>query len=242
MDALKATKPFNLEHARAGAPIACANGMEATILKWNSRRDGHPLLGVFGDRDLSMVWRADGSNEGNRDIDLVMTPLGWIDGKPVFVGDELQFHDRTAGVKPAAPGLDLTFWRWPEPEKQYPVTMMTRDELFAVSQAAARKSSPFADHGSVVHTAVANAALRHAIDNGQVIPLDQHVKEIGEAHVQGINSGRAARDMAIAQSALNEALAAAGPLYAEAQTTALGRQFVERMARIDLAAIIAEVK
>lgn len=82
------TKPFNLEHASAGAPYASADGESATILKWDGRSE-YPLIGVHGEADEPASWTAQGEHLAGSasGADLVMTPLGHIDGKPVFVGD-----------------------------------------------------------------------------------------------------------------------------------------------------------
>lgn len=56
----KHTRPFNLEHARAGAPYCCRDGHEATVLKWDARYPGRPILGMKGPTDQAMGWNADG--------------------------------------------------------------------------------------------------------------------------------------------------------------------------------------
>jgi len=89
------TKPFNAEHAKAGAPYCQRNGLAALIGIWNGR---NPIVPLIGERENSKgqfsatTWTANGGNpnpNGTESNDLVMLPLGYCEGKPVFVGDEL---------------------------------------------------------------------------------------------------------------------------------------------------------
>lgn len=105
-----------------------------------------------------------------------------------------------------------------KPSKVYPVTQMMDIELQAAVDIPGQSVLGRAKN-------IANAALRHACDTGQVVP-------IGEIVVMGRES-RAARDMAIAEAVRNASRAAA----AGASTLIYGR-----ISGIDLAAIIAQVK
>lgn len=88
------TRPFNLEHARAGAPICMRNGDPVTILKWDMKNT-FPIVGVISEegKEWTVTWCRDGSysknEEGELPKDLVMLPNGYVDGKPVYVGDTL---------------------------------------------------------------------------------------------------------------------------------------------------------
>ena len=170
------TKPFNLDHAKAGAPYATRDGQEATILKWDGRhKSGYPLVGVYGIEDQPDSWRIDGffGNLVRDHLDLVMTPLGFIDGKPVFVGDELVV--KGAATPYTASSRDfkaLHNLAWPAPAKAYPETRMTFKEMHTlVNEAAPGHEAEF--------RAIANAALRHAIDAGQVVTEAEHLCAIG---------------------------------------------------------------
>jgi hypothetical protein len=217
---MKETKPFNLEHAKAGAPYACRIGREATILKWDGRDSDYPLIGVRDSDDTPGAWKANGAwlqSESECDTDLVMTPLGYIDGKPVFVGDE--FLNESGALLVAKPHhRTFSKGRWPAPAKQYPVTEMTMDELRSIWA-----GEPRVDDGL---TAIANAALRHAIDNGQVLDSAEFNRLFGE---------RAARDMAIAK-AVRETC------YEIAQGHQMRTGVLDAMDRMDLGTIIASVK
>lgn len=169
------SKPFNMEHARAGAPFCLRGGGPATVLKWDGRRKGEPLIGFRTEQDIPSSWSAGGvyfSDCLEGPDDLVMLPLGLIGGKPVFVGD--QVVNAGGAITTAFVGIDLTSpplaWRWPAPTKAYPTTSMTFDEL-AIVHNAQLDSKPNEFARSV--RAVANAALRHAVDAGQVVPVSE---------------------------------------------------------------------
>lgn len=169
------THPFCAEHARAGAPYSCRNGEEATVLKWDCRDDSFPLVGIFGNTDKSTEWGGDGIYNGSRnpEYDLVMLPLGKIDGKPVFVGDRLEQRDRhneTWIVRDAQPtDRDFTTSRWLAPAKVYPQTTMTNNQLY---EAFIPKIDGL--WNSATANNIANAALRHACDAGQVVTKEDH--------------------------------------------------------------------
>lgn len=91
------TKPFNLEHAKAGAPYCQRNGLAARIGIWDAEHTDYPLIGSRMDSEgcnSEASWTSSGAyilaaiNE--HDYSLAMLPLGYCQEKPVFVGDELQ--------------------------------------------------------------------------------------------------------------------------------------------------------
>jgi hypothetical protein len=226
------TKPFDLEHAKAGAPYCCRNGDAVEIVKWNSKCE-QPIVGLFGTPEILQRWSENG--QWGESVagpgDLVMLSLGIIEGKPVFVGDEIE-----ALIVPDCKWISITVkpgnlprgnsFRWPTPAKAYPTTNMTFDEL-AIVHNAQLDSKPNEFARSV--RAVANAALRHAVDAGQVVPKDEHeaaLHRLGDQLKDIILGDRAARDMMIA-----EAVRSASE---QASYTIAGR--------VDLAAIIATIK
>jgi hypothetical protein len=75
----------------------------------------------------------------------------------------------------------------PEPVKQYPVTGMTNDELHRAGCLGI---------GDGFNVRIANAALRHACDHGQVVRRDEFDRAVGE---------RKTRDAAIADAVMQEA-------------------------------------
>lgn len=173
---MKESRPFSLADAKAGAPYACRDGREATVLKWDRNTPRYVLLGVYGDADDHATWNVEGfysiGDKSNRD--LVMLPLGEIDGRPVFVGDKLEMHG-TAGWTPyvAYPtNRDFSDSRWPAPAKQYPFSQMSEQELLN----AAGSAMPLDWANGFLR--VAHAAIRHAIDHEQVITAEMHQQKI----------------------------------------------------------------
>lgn len=178
MTAPQHTRPFNPEHARAGAPYCTRAGFKAAVLKWDADHMAYPLIGFMNDGakgDISMSWSLTGQHSLTPEhyADLVMTPLGFIDGKPVFVGDELEEDsvvggDNTFVVGPTMRDGHFKHARWPAPEPVYPETRMDYGDLIRIAMKT--NSSPMAVTGSQV-VSIANAALRHAIDAEQVVPM-----------------------------------------------------------------------
>lgn len=159
----KHTRPFNLEHARAGAPFCRADGTEYEIIKWD-RKHTQQLVGISKQDAAIHTFRVDGTESGNRpECALVMTPLGFIDGKPYFWDTEMEHVDGTkvAGHVVAYHSADGNHdqYRWPAPAPVYPETRMTLHDLQTIMGFSA----------SYDMKAIANAALRHAIDAGQVL-------------------------------------------------------------------------
>lgn len=158
------SKLFNIEHAKAGAPFGMACGWNVQIFKWDGRGPCGPIIGCFGSDDRPASWHETGefSVQQNPRLALVMLPLGYIDGQPVFAGDEVedQGPDRwhLGTVQPK--DRDFTTARWPVPTTNYPVTQLCQAELYEyVCKADIRFS----------FVAAANAALRHAVDNGYLV-------------------------------------------------------------------------
>lgn len=233
------TKPFNLEHARAGAPFCCRDGGEVEILKWD-RKHTFCIVGLDTHDASVRRWRADGSyNEGSNVFDLVMLPLGFIDGKPVFAGDEIETKSFSASgawepVKVCPGDHGFTTCRWPAPAPVYPETLLSEEKL-----AAAAGTGMWVPDSAL--RALSNAVLRHAIDEGQVVLADVSAASVREAYSVGKAvaykheaGGRAARDMAIALAVQNACVDRCEPIAGRAQ-------LMRAIGDIDLSAIIAGV-
>ena len=85
------TKPFCLEDAKAGALYCQENSYPALIGIWEGR-GAADLIGEYESTSggwYPASWRKDGSSLTSSCGRLVMLPLGYCEGKPVFVGDEL---------------------------------------------------------------------------------------------------------------------------------------------------------
>lgn len=113
-------RPFNRAHAEAGAPYCCANGYDGHIIQWI----GNEAIGYIR-RQAHAVHAAKWDTNGVEDMagvmdhahDLVMTPLGMVDDRPVFVGDRLEQRDRhnvSWVARDVQPGdKDFSISRWP---------------------------------------------------------------------------------------------------------------------------------
>jgi hypothetical protein len=160
------SKLFSMVDAQAGAPYGCADGASATVFKWDCRRALYKIAGVRGEIDESTMWTKEGRHLSGYGGDaLVMLPLGMIDGKPVFVGDEFIWYiDKQLRVASPCMAGACGSWElctWPAPAKVYPVSLMTFSEL-------SDEYDRYHIHATSIRS-MANAVLRHAIDAGQVI-------------------------------------------------------------------------
>jgi len=254
------TRPFDMSAAKAGAPYCCRDGSEATVLKWDCRDKDYPLVGVIGTTDTAADWGFDGRH-CMASISLVMTPLGYIDGKPVFAGDEIMDCECLTKVSATPGDHDFKYCSWPAPEKVYPETLAHWDEFMDSIDATGPRGGLTINERQV--TAIANAALRHACESGQVITKEDHeaaLHRLGESLRIVADTARAERDMAVAQAVESEMRAAGEQMAARraARDMAIaeavrGEAYVKAMncqygyegiviRQIDLATIIAEVK
>lgn len=120
------TKPFNLAHAKAGAPVICEDGTRARIICADRSSLKWPLVvllkSVFQDeRIVSATIYGTTSNAH----DLLMAPIMMLDNKPVHVNDVIEalYPDSSkswdkvtvsANWKPA--DHLHAFYRWPKPK------------------------------------------------------------------------------------------------------------------------------
>lgn len=204
------TKEFSIEHARAGAPYGTVGGAGLMCMCLNMRGE-RPIGGMIKEEnyDFSTMWNENGASPYTENYSLVMLPLGVIEGKPVFVGDELDYEGRAQKDPLAKVGaLDRAFGEffWPAPVPAYPVTRMSGLELRAYfAEARDEMLSPC--------IAVANAAIARCFKDGDAVLRVEHEKVVGELFTQrnadsayidrlvaeGIAAGRAERDMAVAE-------------------------------------------
>lgn len=90
------TRPFNIDHARAGAPFRSRDGSEVKVLKFDMKSEnGFCILGLSTDEngfENCASWLATGKytpDVAEHESDLVMMPVGYCEGEPVFIGDVL---------------------------------------------------------------------------------------------------------------------------------------------------------
>jgi hypothetical protein len=108
-------------------------------------------------------------------------------------GAEIQYRKPETGVWEDCPFpawmIDYEYRVKPsEPEREYPQTAMTNEEISVAAHDAVIAASPFSDYQPILRRGIANAALRHALDNGQVVTSSEFDRAIGN---------RAARDLAV---------------------------------------------
>jgi len=154
-------KPFNLEHAKAGAPVAIGKDDPIEILKWDYpiKTVGSMVMGLrHADTfPLVCIWDQDGnrfSGDGNQD--LMMAPLGQCEGKDVYYGDRLQHKELEWYIVATQPS-DFGSCKWPHPPRVYPVTHMSDTQSVTLT-------GPLASR-----TMIINAAIRHGIDHGYLV-------------------------------------------------------------------------
>lgn len=229
------TRPFNAEHARAGAPYCQIDGDAAKVIAWDIASDNYPLavrLSCQGDGETVAQFSLDGRPLFAAYVasaTLVMTPLGTVDGKPVFVGDELEMNLANGWKRVAAEPTWAGTWtddgkyvRWPAPAKVYPTTALSGPAMYSIYSDAKNVTV------SMGLLDIANAALRHAIDARQVVTHQEHedaLIALGKSMFHS-SADRATRDAAIAK-AVRRACYVAGQ-------NAIGN--------LDLAAIISKVQ
>lgn len=115
-------RPFNLEHAKDGAPYCQRSGRAARIGIWDSNNpDGYTLAGVRTNDDeseYSESWDSKGKFHLGHDsgIDLVMLPIGYCQGKPVHFGDilvSIRNHKVLIDKSAIGANFDLFGLSWP---------------------------------------------------------------------------------------------------------------------------------
>lgn len=182
------TKPFDVKHAKAGAPFTGEHGEAVRVLIWDRKHPTHPIIAIEEDGEQEAIaFSKDGSTAHNYDSivrQLVMLPLGFIDGKPVFVGDEYLGHaDFPSKAEPKHAGMPFNGCKWPPAAPKWPQTTMKNNELSRIGL--------LAETGEIERRLIANAAIAHSCETGALVPADR-VREISaEAYAQG---SKAARD------------------------------------------------
>lgn len=174
-------RPFNIEQAKAGAPIGCRGGFSVVqIVKFDAKKARYPVIGVVdygAEGEVAISWCANGAhvNTGaEHHLDLVMLPLGMCEGKPVFVGDKLEQRDRHneswVALDAQVGHKDFEDSRWLSPYPKTRVAKHVLAEFFSTTK-------PYADDC----VDLANYAIASAIQDGDVVPaamLDAVAKNV----------------------------------------------------------------
>lgn len=181
-------RPYSHEAAQQGAPIGLRNGAKVAILHVTTDK----LIGMFtgvdetphaGEWDLNGAFNEMSWEKGRMDI--VMLPLGIIDGKPVFAGDVLE-HCQTGARHEVGDArlVDLGHWRWPLATPIFPKTRMSDGDLAEAHLGGLTKTStPSEERRHII-----NEGIARAIKDGDVVPAEM----LGHAVRLTIDAGRTA--------------------------------------------------
>lgn len=249
------SKPFDLAAAHSGAPFSGENGEAMRVLIWDRKHPTHPIIAIEerGEQE-AVAFRANGASDARESLgivrNLVMLPLGLIDGKPVFVGDDLVWEPSGKKVIATIALKHDYEWeglRWPVPAKVYPKTRMTFEQLCGAG------SMSLISTNSIGVRELADAALRHAVNAGQVIGAEETAQAVRQAYADGQAiaykheaGGRSARDTAIAKAVLSASLnviAGGHFLGTESPAYRFANEVTEAIRRdVDLDSIIAKIK
>jgi hypothetical protein len=180
----KFLRPFDAKQYLVGAPVGCRMpSLTPEILKIAEDGWMYGIIHRVGTRPAAMEWAPNGKvNNATADgpHDLVMIPLFLIDGKPVFVGDEIQGGGEVVKAK-AHFTTEAGMWRWPSPKKEWPSTSMRSREI-------RDKFNAFASHGDM-WTSVANAVIAHECEAGNLVTDKQASHWILDAAERAFNAG-----------------------------------------------------
>lgn len=170
------TKEFNLMYAKAGAPVGTADGCDVEPLRWLA----DTMVGIVTtEAGAQYPGEWDESGEyvstpmGRERMRLVMLPLGECEGKPVFSGDTLcdYSYDSSSGDSSfmvSALAREFGRYGWPRVDDGYPKTTLSPDDLLQIFS-----DGPSGHRGAGLSCeCVANAALKHAVETGQLVPAE----------------------------------------------------------------------
>lgn len=171
------TRTFSKAHQQAGAPYRCRNGFTAKILEWTAdAATGETAIGYFkspSNEVFSAQWDAEGT-EANSYLhagthNLVMAPLGFIDGRPVFVDDNLvridghKWKAQASWLKDRT--KDINDFRWPDSAPAIKSRMPSADLIDLMQR---ETSFPITDDNVAACRRVMSAGIARAIVDGQV--------------------------------------------------------------------------
>lgn len=186
------TKEFSLEMAQQGHPLVTRDGREAKFIAYVADViDSHKLLVQVNDEVVR--YNPQGTNpHGITHWDLFLAPLGHVEGKPVFAGDNLI---NKCGSNVEACIADTQHWfdfcKWPS---KLPVveTRMTANEILL-------------NTGDNWWFKIANKAIERSIADGDVIPTSLFVEMACDAYNKRTESFSKSFDE-IAKEVLNDYL------------------------------------
>lgn len=105
-------KAFNLDHAKDGAPFKTRDGQTVTVVEWDGKNEHWPILAYYGTSNKVGQWAKSGV-DCSQSRDLVMVPLGFMEGDPVYAGDTIGSGKVILRADPKM--HDFSAFHWPAP-------------------------------------------------------------------------------------------------------------------------------
>lgn len=133
-------KPFDLKLVHEGHPICLLCGDEAEIAYFDMEYP-HEIGGRLMNcgRWQLAAWKADGKRyptPENHSADLMLAPLGYCQGKPVFFGDVLVWEGGNITIDEKSLGHTFDDCTWPRKEPVMPkVKTEVREDRLSLMQA-----------------------------------------------------------------------------------------------------------
>ncbi len=98
-------RPFDFEQAKQGAPIGRGDGLPIRVLCWDRLAYSPNIFNLVtlvkssSDFESVVLYNHRGCASTQQSlVDLVMLPLDYVEGKPVYIGDELEYNGKTFQV------------------------------------------------------------------------------------------------------------------------------------------------
>lgn len=183
---LNVYRKFNFDHARKGAPFSTIRS-DTKLLMYENALAISDSTNIMNQR-IGAGFELDGvcyrgkwlattgrlvviipnlpTSLKERDLDLVMLPLTYIDGRPVFVDDGLWGPKNNQLFRVRPEYHDFEGCKWPEPKREWikPADVQRLCSKFPEAQGAF--------YGLGAHR-LANAAIDLAITNKLVVPVEK---------------------------------------------------------------------
>ena len=113
-------KAFNLDDAKNGAPFKTRGGQTVTVIEWDGKNADWPILAYYGTSNKVGQWDSKGNclshTPSISPMVLVMAPLGFIGGDPVYTGDLVKNAGVTVHADPKM--RDFSACHWPSGKGQ----------------------------------------------------------------------------------------------------------------------------
>lgn len=168
LDLHQFARPFDIEAYHRGDPLGCAGlGFEPQVLKTTEYYLFGTVTSPFG--EVAMRWDTKGNpynDNGHGPHNLVMLPLFLIDGKPVFVGDEIQGSGEVVKAQSYFSN-EAGLWKWPGAPRKVE-TRMTGGEIGRLAESLSMRITGLTEDARNL----LNFGIARAIEDGDVIPAE----------------------------------------------------------------------